>query len=207
MLHIVLALYLGIKNAKNRPVAYHERSKTRTAKGSKLMMITGSLLLVCLLFHFYDFYFVKLNISKGVYMVKTEQLVVDDMNPEISPEAQKVRMDAVQNHNVSDDMKWVRNITPDEKAILQEAFPKAEIEPDFYHQARIKFQHWHVVLVYLIFFAVVGIHLRHGFESAMQTFGLNHYKYSKLVSVLGIIYCWVICIIFTITPVGVFFGL
>ena len=84
---------------------------------------------------------------------------------------------------------------------------EAEFEPDFYAIAHQKFSVWHIVLCYLVFFFLVGLHIRHGFESAFQTFGLNHYKYSRLIEVLGIIYCWVICLGFAIVPIGVFFGL
>ena len=70
VLHMCLATYLWFCNRRNRPVKYHHLSRTRTAKGSKLAMITGSLLIVCLLFHFYDFFFVKINCVDGIYMVK-----------------------------------------------------------------------------------------------------------------------------------------
>ena len=207
LLHIVLTLCLWWRNRGNRPVRYKHRSRTKTAKGSKLAVITGSLLLVCLLFHFYDFYFVKMNFVKGIYMVQTEELMVENPEVGISPEAQSILMKAIDNHQISDDMKWLRNISAEDKEVLQQAFPNANIEPDFYHQAREKFSHWHIVLSYLLFFALVGLHVRHGFESAFQTFGLNHYRYSKLIQVLGVIYCWFVCLCFAAVPLGVFFGL
>ena len=207
VLHLCLASYLWFQNRRNRPVGYKKPSKTKTGKGSKLMMITGSLLLVCLIFHFYDFYFVKLNFVEGNYMVKTEDFVVNSPDQEISEEAQMTLMRLIDQGKASKDMQWIRQISTTELDVLQQAFPEAEFEPDFYHMARQKFSIWHIVLGYLIFFAVVGIHIRHGFQSAFQTFGLNHYKYSRLIEILGVVYTWVVILGFAVVPLGVFFGL
>lgn len=207
VLHLCLASYLWFQNRRNRPVGYKKPSKTKTGKGSKLMMITGSLLLVCLVFHFYDFYFVKLNFVEGTYMVKTEDFMSADPNQEVSEEAQMVFLNLINDGKASKDMQWIRQISAEERDILQQAFPEAEFEPDFYHMARQKFSVWHIVLGYLIFFAIVGIHIRHGFQSAFQTFGLNHYKYSRLIEILGVVYTWVVILGFAVVPLGVFFGL
>lgn len=207
VLHLCLASYLWFQNRRNRPVGYKKPSKTKTGKGSKLMMITGSLLLVCIVFHFYDFYFVKLNFVEGTYMVKTEDFVVNSPDQEISEEAQMTLMRLIDQGKASKDMQWIRQISTTEHDVLQQAFPEAEFEPDFYHMARQKFSVWHIVLCYLIFFAVVGIHIRHGFQSAFQTFGLNHYKYSRLIEILGVVYTWVVILGFVAVPLGVFFGL
>ncbi len=207
VLHLCLASYLWFQNRRNRPVGYKKPSRTKTGKGSKLMMITGSLLLVCLIFHFYDFYFVKLNFVEGTYMVKTEDFMVSDPNQEVSEEAQMVFMNLLNEGKASKDMQWIRQISVEERDVLQQAFPEAEFEPDFYHMARQKFSVWHIVLGYLIFFAIVGIHIRHGFQSAFQTFGLNHYKYSRLIEILGVVYTWVVILGFAAVPLGVFFGL
>lgn len=207
VLHLCLASYLWFQNRRNRPVGYKKPSRTKTGKGSKLMMITGSLLLVCLIFHFYDFYFVKLNFVEGTYMVKTEEFMVNDPNQEVSEEAQMVFMNLLNDGKASKDMQWIRQISTEERDVLQQAFPEAEFEPDFYHMARQKFSVWHIVLCYLLFFAIVGIHIRHGFQSAFQTFGLNHYKYSRLIEILGVVYTWVVILGFAIVPLGVFFGL
>jgi succinate dehydrogenase / fumarate reductase cytochrome b subunit len=206
LLHICLSVYLWASNRRNRPVRYHQPSRTKTAKGSKLAIISGSLLLVLLIFHFYDFYFVKLNIVKGgIYMVKTEDFMASDPQQEINEEAQMILIQCIQDGKASKDMKWIRKISADDKAILKEAFPEADFEPDFYNTAHKKFSHLHIVIAYLVFFFVVGLHIRHGFESAFQTFGLNHYKYSRLIEIIGIIYCWVICLGFAAVPLGVYF--
>lgn len=208
VLHICLASWLWYTNRKARPVRYHQPTKSRTGKGSKLAMITGSLLLVCLLFHFYDFFFVKLNFVEGSYMTKSNELMSAAMMQEGEGYAEDEMLIATlfDADHLSQDMKCVKNISAEQRRQLEALYPTLEVEPDFYTMARQKFSIWHIVLGYLIFFAVVGIHIRHGFEAAFQTFGLNHHKYARLVEMLGIIYCWVVCIGFAAVPILVYLG-
>ena len=78
--HIILSLLLAWQNKKARPIGYHKPSKTKTHKASKFQVWTGILILACLFLHFTDFYFVKHDITKGRYMVKTEDANVDIMD-------------------------------------------------------------------------------------------------------------------------------
>ena len=100
---------------------------------------------------------------------------------------------------------WLTNFDKDDKAVLEAA--GLEVEPDFYHQAREKFKILHIVISYLVFFVVVWFHLRHGFAAVFQTFGLYNYKYSRTIEVLGQIYTWVVCLMFTVVVLGVYFGI
>ncbi len=78
-LHILLTLWLALTNRLARPVRYHQAQKSKTHSTSKLMVWTGILIFVCLLMHFYDFYFVKVGWVKGEYMVKTEKLQSEEI--------------------------------------------------------------------------------------------------------------------------------
>ncbi len=40
-------------------------------------------------------------------------------------------------------------------------------------------------IVYIISMVVVGMHLAHGFQSAFQTLGINHPKYSPIIKAIG----------------------
>ncbi|MBP5676886.1 MAG: hypothetical protein J6W88_00130 [Bacteroidales bacterium] len=80
LLHIALTLWLAFTNQLARPVRYHHASKSTTHTTSKLMVWTGILILACLILHFCDFYFVKLGLVKGEYMVKVEKLQTEEVN-------------------------------------------------------------------------------------------------------------------------------
>lgn len=56
-------------------------------------------------------------------------------------------------------------------------------------------------IIYIVAMILLGFHLVHGFQSAFQTFGWNHTKYSRLIKVLGIIYAVAMALGFAIMPV------
>lgn len=78
-LHILLTLWLALTNRLARPVRYHQQQKSKTHTTSKLMILSGILILLCLMMHFADFYFVKIGLTKGEYMVKTENLASEEV--------------------------------------------------------------------------------------------------------------------------------
>ena len=91
LLHIVMTIMLQIGNWKSRPVRYHQASKTKTATGSKFMIWTGLLILAFLVLHFFHFYFVKIGLVDGKYMVKTEALQEEMMKFNQSEKAQNAQ--------------------------------------------------------------------------------------------------------------------
>lgn len=249
-LHVLLTLWLALTNRLARPVRYHQQQQSKTHTTSKFMMWTGILIFACLIFHFCDFYFVKLGWVKGEYMVKTEKLQDPemmqmiqfaqqmDMTPEElldqiesesmmyteengdNAEADAYIADmrgklavvgiinrAYEEGNISSDGKWIRHLNYNERQTLRKVMPESGVEPDFYYMAREKFKSLYIVFMYLIFFAVVFMHLRHAFPSAFQTLGLNNYKYNNVIEVLGKIYTWLVVLMFAAVPVLVYLGL
>ena len=199
LVHAVLAIWLAVTNKMARPKGYHKPQRSKTHTGSKIQMWTGILIFACLIMHFTDFYFVKIGWVKGKYMAKTEDVVA----------LKATQPDAVgyaeQHGEYSAKGNWLTNFDKEDNAVLEAA--GLEVEPDFYHQAREKFKILHIVIAYLVFFTVVWFHLRHGFPAIFQTFGLYNYKYGKAIEVLGQIYTWVVCLMFTVVVLGVYFGL
>ena len=109
--------------------------------------------------------------------------------------------------NISEDHKWIRHLTYEERQTLRRVMPESDPEPDFYYMAREKFHSLYLVVMYLLFFVVVFFHLRHAFPSAFQTLGLNNYKYNGIIEVLGKIYTWLVCLMFAAVPILVYLGL
>jgi succinate dehydrogenase / fumarate reductase, cytochrome b subunit len=73
---------------------------------------------------------------------------------------------------------------------------------DLYQRVSVTFtQVWFVVL-YVISMVVLAFHLLHGFQSAFQTLGWNHRKYTPILRVIGIIYAIVVPIAFAIIPIA-----
>lgn len=65
LLHIALTLWLAVTNWLARPKGYRKPQRSKTHTGSKLQLWTGILIIVCLLLHFLDFFFVKLGWIDG----------------------------------------------------------------------------------------------------------------------------------------------
>lgn len=57
------------------------------------------------------------------------------------------------------------------------------------------------VAFYVISMVIIAYHLLHGFQSAFQTLGLNHHKYSPLIRTVGRIYAIVVPLAFAIIPI------
>jgi succinate dehydrogenase / fumarate reductase cytochrome b subunit len=48
---------------------------------------------------------------------------------------------------------------------------------------------------------LLGFHLRHGFQSAFQTFGIKHVRYATLIELAGAIFWLVIPLAFAFIPI------
>lgn len=72
---------------------------------------------------------------------------------------------------------------------------------NLYLPVKEAFSQWWYVLIYVVSMIVIGLHLWHGFQSAFQSLGLNHKKYTPLIKGLGAAYSIVIPVGFIIIPV------
>ena len=61
-----------------------------------------------------------------------------------------------------------------------------------------------VVIIYVLGVISLFWHLLHGFQSAFQTFGINHKKYTPIIKVLGVAYSLVICLLFAAMPTSIY---
>jgi succinate dehydrogenase / fumarate reductase, cytochrome b subunit len=64
IIHILIGIILQIKNWFSRPVKYYVMNKSKTPFFSKYMIWTGLIILIFLIIHFMNFYFVKLGFVK-----------------------------------------------------------------------------------------------------------------------------------------------
>jgi succinate dehydrogenase / fumarate reductase cytochrome b subunit len=61
------------------------------------------------------------------------------------------------------------------------------------------------LITYLIGLIALFFHLKHGFQSAFQTLGLEHHKYTPAIKMIGIVYSIIVPLGFALMPVFVFF--
>jgi succinate dehydrogenase / fumarate reductase cytochrome b subunit len=202
LVHITLGLILQIQNWLARPVRYHVATKSKTSLGSKLMIYTGILVLVFLCIHFMDFYFVKLGFVEGKYLVEIKDLQKADTS---QIDYKKVQANwALLQTKYTKDKKSLENLSKEEiKTIFGDKFKL--YEPDFYLMAKEKFHNiWYVALYVVLIFALC-LHLNHALQSAFQTLGLNHRKYTPFIKIFSTLYALLIFGIFAIIPVWIYF--
>ncbi|NNF35926.1 MAG: succinate dehydrogenase cytochrome b subunit [Saprospiraceae bacterium] len=72
---------------------------------------------------------------------------------------------------------------------------------DLYALCMMTFSNVYFVIAYVIGMIVLGFHLWHGFQSAFQTLGLNHPKYTPIIKGLGKIFSIVVPLGFAVIPV------
>lgn len=77
---------------------------------------------------------------------------------------------------------------------------------NLYEEMKAVFSQWYIVVLYLIGVASLFWHLYHGFQSAFQTMGINHKRYTPIIRSLGTGYSVIICLLFAMMPVALFFG-
>lgn len=56
---------------------------------------------------------------------------------------------------------------------------------------------WQYTVVYVVSFILLGIHLNHGFQSAFQSIGINHKKYTPWIKMAGVAYCILVTVGFS----------
>jgi len=61
-------------------------------------------------------------------------------------------------------------------------------------------------ILYMIGLASLLFHLLQGFQSAFQTFGINHRRWIYIIKGIGVFYSWVICLLFASMPIAFMAG-
>ena len=65
LIHITYGIWLQIQNWLSRPVGYVSGNKSEVSFFSRFMIWTGAIILIFLILHWFNFYFIKLGIVKG----------------------------------------------------------------------------------------------------------------------------------------------
>jgi succinate dehydrogenase / fumarate reductase, cytochrome b subunit len=77
-------------------------------------------------------------------------------------------------------------------------------EHNTYNEMLEVFSHWWVVAIYVIGVISLLFHILHGFQSAFQTLGLNHKKYTPAIKKIGMWFSIIICALFAAMPITLY---
>lgn len=92
----------------------------------------------------------------------------------------------------------VKYLFPDEAAIVNST--------RYYHELVEYFQDPIIVIIYIVGIVLLSLHLMHGFQSAFQSMGANHRKYTPTIKLFGKVYSILIPLGFIIIAVYHFFN-
>jgi succinate dehydrogenase / fumarate reductase cytochrome b subunit len=80
-------------------------------------------------------------------------------------------------------------------------------EHDTFAGLKEVFAKWYFVAIYMVGVLSLGYHLLHGFQSAFQTLGLNHKKYTPMIKSVGFWFSIIITLLFASMPITMHLGL
>ncbi|MEO1049397.1 MAG: succinate dehydrogenase cytochrome b subunit [Bacteroidota bacterium] len=89
-------------------------------------------------------------------------------------------------------------------SIEQETYPEVGAVNNLYKVVDATYAEWWYVLFYVACMGFVAFHLFHGFQSAFQTLGLNHVKYTPVIKKIGVAFAIVVPLLFAVIPIVMF---
>jgi succinate dehydrogenase / fumarate reductase cytochrome b subunit len=163
ILHIVQGLVLWAQNTKARPIKYAvNNAASNSTWYSRSMGLLGTLLLMFLIIHLYNFWTPsRFGGMWGIHALE-ETTLLDYNN-------QQVHNLYAEMQNVFEDNVWI-------------------------------------VVIYIAGMISLAWHLLHGFQSAFQTLGINHKRYTPIIKGVGVAFSIIVPLIFALMPVAIFMG-
>lgn len=79
-------------------------------------------------------------------------------------------------------------------------------ETTLFDEMKVSFSNLWIVILYVLAMVSLAYHLLHGFQSAFQTLGLNHPRYTPLIKTTGILFSIIIPFIFALMPICMYLG-
>ncbi|MBK9982588.1 MAG: succinate dehydrogenase cytochrome b subunit [Saprospiraceae bacterium] len=101
---------------------------------------------------------------------------------------------------------WVKMRFTDSLPLVNYPGHEGAVE-DIFSRVHVAFQNIWIVIIYVVGVIALAFHLVHGFQSAFQTLGLNHKKYTPLIKGIGWLYAILFPLGFAILPLYHYFNL
>lgn len=185
LFHAFWGIYLEIINRKARNVKYSV-IRNQSTWSSRNMAVLGTILLVYIVVHMGDFWY-KFHNEPLPYVQYTEVLNTGEIFSQQMPDG------------YTQDVKQVEFTNSDEGT-------RTVIVKDLYQTVAVAFRNFLLSFFYLLGMVAVGFHLYHGFQSAFQTLGINHPKYSPFIKAVGIwVFAFIIPAAFAAMPLYFYF--
>jgi len=231
LFHSIDGILLAIQNKKARPIAYaHNNPGANSKLPARHMALLGSAILLFIVIHMANFwwemkyssdtmplhtYVEIVNVPVGqdpmtgqaikkdieltyALTTKGEVMELSYKNPETGAVEQII--------NIKEGTKFFDKTTDIQVA---EGYKDLHSEVmSFFGQTKNGFDTnkyaLFAVLVYVLSMIILALHLSHGFQSAFQSLGINHKKYTKGIKLFGSVFSILIPLGFAIIPIILF---
>lgn len=231
LFHAIDGILLTIKNAKARPIGYVKNNPSKNSSfASRNMAVLGSIILIFIITHMVNFW-AKMHFDRNMPLVakttdngtgqKQIQLVGTKDSPipflntngEILISENFIKTVKEQTQGKYD-LELVNNTTLVNKVDGEIVF---EGYKDLYKVTIAFFKSegklFGVIpkegllftILYVLAMATLALHLLHGFQSAFQSLGLNHPKYTPAIKGFGTFFAIVVPVLFAVIPVYIHF--
>ncbi|UAY53491.1 succinate dehydrogenase cytochrome b subunit [Ferruginibacter albus] len=77
---------------------------------------------------------------------------------------------------------------------------------NLYREMQLVFSQLWVVIVYILGVIALAWHLLHGFQSAFQTFGINHKRWTPIIKGVGAAFSFIVPLLFALMPLAMYLG-
>ncbi len=214
LFHAADGFVLTYQNMKARPIGYAKTNPSANSTwASRNMAILGTIILVFIVTHMKTFWAVmhfdnnmpleQVSITDGAGMkhdlyitaIDGQLLPVEQVGPNKDEAVKTGKMYYIKDKTdlilVNGDVKIYTAVKDLYKVTI-----------DFFKDPEYGLLY---TLLYVISMAVLAFHLTHGFGSAFQSLGLNHPKYSSLISGFGIFFAVAVPLLFAIIPLYIHF--
>ena len=178
--HALYALILTLKNRSARPVSYAAHNDAPAKWQSKNMGLLGSILLLFIVIHMSDFWFSYKYSNKVPFIEYRTDLATGQTQ---SVPYVPVSADFEKSVSVVNNVEIVR-------------------VKDIHYRVQESFKNLLYDIFYVIAMGAVAFHLVHGFQSAFQTLGWTHRKYTPIVKFIGTwFFGFLIPLLFALMPI------
>jgi succinate dehydrogenase / fumarate reductase, cytochrome b subunit len=100
----------------------------------------------------------------------------------------------------------IANIKPLAEATLGQEYNNQPVHNLFAEMIAVFSDNLIVVIFYVLGCISLCWHLLHGFQSAFQTFGVNHKRYTPMIKSIGVVYSIAISLLFASMPIAMYLG-
>jgi len=225
IIHVFDGILLTIQNRKARPIRYsYNKPSANSSAASRSMAILGTLILVFLATHMANFWW-KMKIKEDVPLHTITKMVDYPVgqNPvtgefitkpiEISYYLQTngaYQQCKAKDNDSGQEQKLIKVKNKVELYDMQSDLKIGEAYKDL-HSLVINFfsqkensSALYAVLFYVLSMVVLAYHLLHGFQSAFQSLGINHPKYTPMIKMIGTGFAILVPLLFAIIPIIIY---